>query len=207
MTKADPILKYKKAYQKNTNEKLIAEAQNSDLFAYIKVLLKAYKNIPNIIAILDKIIEKRATSVIPTASIYGGKFSTYGEIDHVIDLTARKDKLLNLYVLTGEMLSCLESEDKRLLTLKYVKKLSTQDIAASLKVTERTVFRRESSILNKLAICLLKKNWTSMFLQSQIGDEPWLNELYQKVKADELTNQARSEKVSRYNRSSSSITS
>lgn len=207
MTKQNPVSNYKKQYEKNLENQLLTEAKNSDLFAYIKVLLRAYKSIPNIISILDKIIEKRATTIIPTSSIYGGKFSTYGEIDHVINLADRKDKLINLYVMTGEMLSCLENQDKKLLTLKYVKMLTSEEIASALNITERTIFRRVNSALNKLAISLLKKNWTSQFIKSQMGDEPWLNEIYEKVKNDEISNLSRAKSVKAYNRSSSSMTS
>lgn len=171
---------------KNYDEKLLSIAYKSELNIYIKVLLEAYKSLPNIINIIDRIIEKRASSIMPVTTIYGSNyFNTFSEMNKVIDLTDRKDKLLNLFVIIENLLDSLNDNDRKIAVLKFVQKNTTEEIAKEMKTTDRTIYRRTNKIIEKLAIYMLKQNWTSEFLKSQIGNEPWIKELFNKKKISE----------------------
>ena len=193
------------------NKKLIAEAYKTDLIIYIKVLLDAYKSLPSIMNIIDRLIEKRASSVIPASYIYGNNYlTTYSEINKVIDMSERKDKLLNLYVIIENMLNSLNERERKIAVLKFVQKCNTEDIAKDFGTTDRTIYRTANRIVEKLAIFLLKQNWNSEFIRFQIGsNEPWLIELFKKKKAEEKINKQRGEKTvgKHQSKSSSSITS
>ena len=189
------IAKYKKDFNKSKEKALVEEAYKSDLITHIKVLFEAYKYLPKIIMTIDHIIEKRASSVIPTASIFGGKSSTYGEMNKVIDLSQRKDKLLNLYVMVDKMLDGLSSIERKLAVLKFIQKSCVEDIAKEIGLTERTVFRQSIRILEKLAVFMLEKQWNSEFIKFQIGNEPWLSEIFKKKKQEEETNLIRAQKL------------
>ncbi len=199
------------SFAKNTikiaNKRVKLNDSNFELFIYIKVLLSAYKTLPNIIGYLDKLIEKRASSFIFTSTIYGSNNSTFSEMNHVIDLSERKDKLLNLFVMSENLISSLSGDEKRLAVMKWVKNLSAEEIAFSFGITERTVYRRILTIQKKLMKFLIDKNWTASFIRSQIGNEPWLEELYCKKLRDEKSNKTKVFKKNLQSKSSSSITS
>lgn len=196
--------------EQNSNknkEDLIKKAYETKLIWYIKALLQIYKTLPNIISIIDKIVERKASSLIPASSIYGNTYSnTINQINKVLDMTARKDKLVNLYVLIEEMLNNLPSKDKTFAKLKFIQKNSTQDIIKELKIAERTVYRNSKLIIEKIAIYLLNRNYTVAFFNNQIGNESWIYEIInQKIKEDSVNNNRYKIKV--YNKSSSSTVS
>jgi len=171
---------------KNFEEKLLNIAYKSDLIIYIKVLLDAYKSLPNIINVIDKIIEKRASTLVPTSAIYGSNYyNTFSEMNKVIDLTERKDKLLNLFVIIENLLDYLTDDERKIAVLKFVQKNTTEDIAKEMNTTDRTIYRKTNKIIEKLAIYMLNQNWTTEFLKSQIGREPWIEESFRKKKLAE----------------------
>lgn len=172
---------------------LLDEAYKTDLVIYIKTLLEVYKSLPNIINIIDKIIEKKA-SILSTSNIYGNSYlATYNDIDKVINMGDRKNKLLNIYVIIEKLLDSLEDKDRKIAVLKFVQKNTTEEIAKDIGATERTVFRRALRIIEKLSIYALKNNWSTTFIKNQIGNEPWIQEIYNKKKNDESS--AKSKKV------------
>ena len=170
------LLKNKNKNSKN-NELFIKTAYETNLISYIKVLLGIYKNIPNIIGILDRIIEQNATSILPTNGIYGDSYlQTINQIDRVISLTERKNKLLNLFVIIESMINSLDYNDRKIAILKFTQKNSCGEIAKEINLTERTIFRKINSILEKISIYMLNQNWDTKFLDSQIGNEGWIYE-------------------------------
>ena len=64
---------------------------------WIKTLLSVHSNLPEIIKSVDKIIEINASSLSFITDIYNTEKSTYAQVEKVIDLTERKNKLLNLF--------------------------------------------------------------------------------------------------------------
>lgn len=201
----------------NKNEKLLKIKQNNVFFAslsdetkenltliaYIKTFFEIYKTIPNIISILDKIIEKRASTIFPTSTIYGNPHSTYSEINKVIDLTERKDKLINLHIIAENMLNSLKPKYKEIAYLKYVKKLTVDEIALQCEKCQRSIYRTLSTINNEILKFLKVKNWSIDFFKQQIGKENWIEEILE----SKLQNQIENEIKSYYNKSSSSTIS
>ena len=154
---------------------LIKQAYETNLISYIKALLGIYKNLPNIIGILDKIIEQRATTLVPTNTIYGDSYlQTMNQINKVINLTERKDKLLNLYVIIENIINSLDYTDRKIAILRYTKKYTCLEIANETNITERSVFRKLNRLLEKIAVFMLKQNWNTKFLDNQIGNEAWI---------------------------------
>jgi len=168
---------------RKNKEFLLDTLYKTHLNVYIKVLLEAYKSIPNIISVIDRIIEQRASTLLPSSSIYGTSYlCTIKEINKVIDLGLRKDKLLNLYVIIEKMLECLSEKDRKFVILKFVQKNTTSEIAKEMQVTERTIFRKSQKTIEEIGISMLKQNWSSEFIRMQIDNEPWLVDLFNKMK-------------------------
>ena len=73
--------------------KLIDDEQKMKL--WIKTLLYAQSSLPEIIKSVDKIIEINASSLSFVTDIYNTEKSTFAQVERVIDLTERKNKLVN----------------------------------------------------------------------------------------------------------------
>jgi len=194
--------KIKNCKNKNNISNLDLENQKYYLKIYVKTLLEIYKNLPNILCVLDKIIERRASTLMPTSSIYGGSFNeTYEQVNKVINLSERKDKLLNLYVIIEKFLEFLNQQERKIIILKFVQKYKNIDVAKDVNMSERTIFRKIDKILDKIALFLINQNWNLEFLKHQVGNESWINDLYkQKVNEDKKLKKT-------YNKSSSSLES
>lgn len=177
---------------KLSKEKMWEEAQKTKLNIYVKTLLEAYRTLPNVIKILDQIIESRASN----AMLSGGLFSsTYDEIDKVIELSERKDKLLNLYVICDNMLRMLPEKQRKFAIMKFVKKRSIESIAEELGTTKRSVYRSANNIIKLLCIKLLERNWDTKFIEFQIGEnEHWLETIFEKKLKEEEANNKRKNK-------------
>ena len=174
----------------NNTQKHIKTVSNNDLTElslYVKVLLDAYRSIPKIIGIIDRMIESKA-STISYSNVYGSSYETYSQVDKLISMGERKNKLLNLYVMIEEMLKSLNDIDRKILILKFVRHDTVNEIAEEINLTERSVYRKIIKIVNNLALFMIEKNWGVNFIKNQLGDEPWLTELYNKKKKEDLVN-------------------
>lgn len=172
---------------KLSKEDMWEEAQKTQLNIYVKTLLEAYRTLPNVIKILDQIIESRASN-----AMLGGLFSsTYDEIEKVIELGERKDKLLNLYYIADNMLKMLTEKQRNFVEMKFIKKRSIESIAEELGITKRNVYRNANNIIKTLCIKMLEKKWDSKFINFQIGEnERWLENIFEnKLKEEDSNNQ------------------
>lgn len=177
---------------KLSKEKMWEEAQKTKLNIYVKTLLEAYRTLPNVIKILDQIIESRASNAMLSSGLFS---STYDEIDKVIELSERKDKLLNLYVICDNMLRMLPEKQRKFAIMKFVKKRNIESIAEELGTTKRSVYRSANNIIKLLCIKLLERNWDTKFIEFQICEnEHWLETIFEKKLKEEEANNKRKNK-------------
>lgn len=170
-------------------ENMWEEAQKTKLNIYVKTLLEAYRTLPNVIKILDQIIESRASNAMLSSGLFS---STYDEIEKVIELGERKDKLLNLYVITDNMIKMLSEKQRKFVIMKFIKKRNIDAIAEELNINKRNVYRTANNIIKTLCIKLLERRWDSKFIAFQIGEnEQWLETIFQNKLREEEANQKR----------------
>lgn len=178
---------------KLSSSKMWDEAKRTQLDIYVKTLFEIYRTLPNVIKILDQIIESRASN----AMISNGLFSsTYDEIEKVIELSERKDKLLNLYFIADGMMKMLSEKQRKFANIKFIKKHTTETIAEELGTTKRSVYRCANSIIKQLCLKMLEKKWDSKFIAFQIGEnEKWIENIFNSKLKEENSNILRKEKI------------
>ena len=164
----------------------LEQAYKTKLTTLIKTLLEAYKSLPKIINIIENVIEKKA-STIPMSNIYGNSYNTtLRDMNKLINMGERKDKLINLFVIIETMLKSLNDEDRKFAVLKFVQKTTTPELAKEFNVCERSVFRKSIKVIENLALICLGKNWTTAFIKNQIGNESWIYDIYNSKLEDEI---------------------
>lgn len=170
-------------------EEMWEEAQKTQLNIYVKTLIEAYRTLPNVIKILDQIIESRASNAMLSSGLFS---NTFDEIEKVIELTERKDKLLNLYFIADNMIKMLNEKQKKFVVMKFIKKRSVDSIAEELGTTKRNVYRNANSIIKFLCLKMLERKWDSNFIRFQIGEnEHWLDNIFSAKIKEENSNDAR----------------
>lgn len=175
---------------KNSNKNLSSFLkllnQNQKMKLWIKTLLSAYSNLPEIIKSVDKIIELNASSLSFTSDIYNAEKSTYAQVERVIDLTERKNKLLNIYLIAKNLFSSVSEEDRIFLKRKYVYNWTAEDLATEYNVSIRTIFRRTEKLIDKIYETISRRNWSINFINLQVKGEAWLCERFNKFARDSM---------------------
>ena len=164
--------------------KLIDDEQKMKL--WIKTLLSVQGSLPEIIKSVDKIIEINASSLSFVTDIYNTEKSTYAQVEKVIDLTERKNKLLNLYLISKNFLSSVNEEERLFLKRKFVFNWTAEDLANEYDVSVRTIFRKTEKLIENIHEKLKRKNWSLKFLNIQVKNESWLLEKFYHFAKDSM---------------------
>ena len=114
------LVNKKQIKQNNLSFYLKSLSDEQKIKLWIKTLLSAHSNLPEIIKSVDKIIEINASSLSFITDIYNTEKSTYAQVEKVIDLTERKNKLLNIFLMSKNLLSSVSEDDRLFLKRKYI---------------------------------------------------------------------------------------
>ena len=155
---------------------------------WIKTLLSSYNIFPEIIKTVDKIIELQATSISFATDIYNGESTTYNQMEKVIDLSERKNALLNIFIMTKQIIKTLNTQDFDFLEKKFVFGWNAEDLSKEFNISVRTVYRKVDKLIDEIYHNLKRKNWSLRFLESQIKGESWLKEKFIKITSDYFKN-------------------
>jgi len=164
------------------DDKVLVLNEFEKMRMWVKTLLSIYGTIPNIIRIIDQIIERQAAN--PFAANYG--FNAVDQFDKIVNYYDRKNKLLNINIMTEKMVDDLTDDELELVGLKFEEKVTVDEIASMLKIERRSVYRKLDRIVNKLTNNALVRGWSTAFVESQLEDEPWVEERYKEIYRDYL---------------------
>ncbi|MBQ7579040.1 MAG: hypothetical protein IJT25_00715 [Clostridia bacterium] len=168
------------AVKAEDNKVVLEEFLNMKI--WVKTLLSIFGSLPNIIKLIDSILSKNATNPFGT-SMYD---STMNQIDKVINLYDRKNKMLNIYLLIKKIISDASEEDKKLISYKFVNKITIPAMAQKFNCTPRNVFRKINNLIDKLTASTIERGFTICFIESQLSSEPWIMEQYNSFKNEEI---------------------
>lgn len=155
---------------------------------WLKTLISSYSTIPEIVKTVDKIIEIQASSVSFVSDIYNKNGGTIDQVERVIDLSERKNSLLNIFIMTKKMLQSLPAEHFEFLERKFIYNWSNEELSNYYEISLRTVYRKTDKIISEVYEFCLKNKWTLKFIESQIKQEGWMKERYLKFVSDYLKN-------------------
>lgn len=164
--------------------KLLSDEQKIKL--WIKTLISVQSNLPEIIKSVDRVIETNASSVSFISDIYNKERGTYAQVEKVIDLTERKNKLLNLYLISKNLLSGLAENDRTFVKRKLVYNWTAEELAIEYQISIRTVFRRIEKVINEIFLKCKHKNWSLNFINTQVKNESWLYEKFNRFAKDSM---------------------
>ncbi len=155
---------------------------------WIKTLISEQSTLPEIIKTVDKIIEIQASSVSFTTDVFNKNGSTINQVEKVIDLTERKNSLINIYVITQNMLNVLSTNSLDLIERKFIYNWSMDELSEYYSVSIRTIYRKIDKLINQIYEECLKRKWTLNFIESQTKEEGWLKDKYLKCVNDYFKN-------------------
>lgn len=145
-----------------------------------KTLLNVYDCLFNLANEIDEIIEKFALN---SCNFYG--FSrTFQDMQKIIDLSERKKTMVNIKVMVEKVLLDLDDVSCKILTLKFIDKMSHDMIYSALNLKRRTYFRKYNEAVSAFSSKLLAHGYDESFIVKLIKNENWIlylfNEYYEK---------------------------
>lgn len=182
--------KTREVLSKNTKlSQCIKNMQNDLKFKFwIKTLISVKGTIPEIIRAVDKMIEIQASKVSFASNIYNKNGSTFNQVESVIDLSERKNFLLNIYIMSKKMTASLTIDEYEFLEKKYNYNWSAEEIANFYNCSIRTVYRKIDKLIDIICEYCIKQNWSLKFIESQTKNEGWLKEHYLKLVSEYIKN-------------------
>lgn len=145
---------------------------------WTKTILSVYRYLENICGAIDKIILQ---SGLNSANISGNNYflnNVETITNRIINLSERKVTLINLKVLTENILESMNPEDAQLLIEKYVDGKKCREIVESKNLSIRSVFRKldlaEKTFNRKLNF----KGYNDSKLKAFLEKEEWIKNAY-----------------------------
>lgn len=182
------LVNKKQIKQNNLSFYLKSLSDEQKIKLWIKTLLSVHSNLPEIIKSVDKIIEINASSLSFITDIYNTEKSTYAQVEKVIDLTERKNKLLNIFLMSKKLLSSVNEDDRLFLKRKYIFGWTAEELSQEYQVSIRTIFRKNEKLIEQIFEKTRRKNWTLKFITLQVKDELWLIEKFNRIAKDNMPN-------------------
>ena len=143
-----------------------------------KTILGVYKYLPRVTLAFDKLVKSRAYNSSAT-SLYNLAFNDIMNVaNSIINLTQRKNNLINLKVIIDKTLKSIDSTSARILIYKYFDNKKSAEIAKMLNVCNRTYFRKVNSALTHFTCALAKQGYDSFKLFQMLKNEKWIMLVY-----------------------------
>ena len=152
---------------------------------WTKTILSVYRYLERICDAIDKIC---VTSALSSTDILGQNYffnNVYAISQKLIDLGQRKITLINLKLLTEDVLSKMKEDQANLLIEKYIDARKTKDIAIKNNLSLRSAFRKltlaEESFDRKLNVM----GYDDKKISNMLKDETWINNVYERLCQDD----------------------
>lgn len=163
-----------------------------ELKVWSKTLLNIYGCLEKLTNAIDKLVFEFGMN---SARNYG--FScTFNDAQKIIELTDRKVKLINIKVLINKVLSSMDETSCKILTLKFIDKMSIDTIIKVLNLKRRTFYRKINNALASFANLLMVNGFNKENLFDFVQGETWIVDVYEEMLKKELSLQSE-EDVSR----------
>lgn len=139
---------------------------------WAKTLLNTYNCLETISSAIDKLVV--------TQGVNSGKntLTTMENAERIINLIQRKKLMVNLKVLTENIISSLNTISSRILVMKYIDKVKPEICFELLEMSRRTFFRKLNRAIDEFALRLKQMGYNSEKMSEMLANEHWIKEYY-----------------------------
>lgn len=151
---------------------------------WTKTVLSVYRYLERICGAIDKIVLQKALS---SSNILGQNYhynNVYSISQNLIDLSQRKVTLINLKILTEDILSEMSLKDSSILIQRYFDGKKMKEIAGGNEISMRSVFRKLANAESVFDRKLKLKGYDEKKLQEFLKDEQWILNSYSRIAND-----------------------
>lgn len=143
-----------------------------------KTILSVYKFLPRVTYAFDKLVKSRAYNSFATSAYNLGFNDIMNVANSIINLTQRKNNLINIKVISDKALKSIDKTSAKILIFKYFNNKKSAEIAQILNICNRTYFRKLNVALTHFTYALTKLGYNSYKLQQMLKCEKWIMSVY-----------------------------
>ncbi len=149
---------------------------------WAKTILYVYKYLNNVTDGIDNLIMRSALNSFYSRGERQAENSVMSVADKIIELSARKSRLVNLKVLADKALLSIEKGLAQILIERYMDNDEAELIAQRHDLNIRTYFRRLSQAEINFSQAMARLGFNDQKLLKYLNNERWIIEVYQKFK-------------------------
>lgn len=146
----------------------------------VKTLLNVYNYLGKVADGIDKLVTQNALNSFYARGERQSENGVMSVANRIIELSARKVRLINLKVLIDKSLKMISKESAVLLIQRYIDNDEAGEIALRNKLNLRTYFRKLIKAEGNFAQAMLRLGFNEDKLLRYIENEKWILEIYEK---------------------------
>ena len=150
-----------------------------DYLMWAKALVLCVRSFKRVTDNIDAVLEGMAMSRGKSAR------DTYSLMERAIDVIMRKQRIINLRVITTDMLNSLPDDKRHILTCRYVLSDTIAAIAKSGDISVRSVYRKLHAALLTCGDYLMKMGFDAGYFEKKYGKERWIFSTIRRFEAQE----------------------
>jgi len=140
---------------------------------WCKSFLSIYRIIPNLADCVDRLVEIKASSF--------NHFDTMTEMENMIDLQQKKVNLINLKVLTDEVILEMNQKKSKALIFRFIDGIDNKKAAMLLKMSRRTYYRLLECALKEFQSRLLSKILLNKNVYDSLQKDNFFERIFEKI--------------------------
>ena len=151
---------------------------------WAKTLLYVYKYLDRVAEGIDKLVCQNALNSFYTRGEKMGSNGVVATANRIIDLSARKTRLINVKVLTNKALKNLDKQYAQILIERYMDNDESEVIAQRHNLNIRTYFRKLYQAEISFCQFFARNGFGEDKLKEYLSCEKWILEIYEKFKSE-----------------------
>ena len=155
---------------------------------WAKTILSVYKYLDRVAGAIDKLVKQEAVNSFYYNGVSKNRNGTLDVANRIIDMSARKVRLVNIKVLADKALCECDRGSAQILIQKYMDGDGSQEIAERNNLNIRTYFRHLINAEEKFSSILAKEGFDDKKLCNYLAGEKWIMEVYYNLKNAEKEN-------------------
>lgn len=159
-----------------------------NLNIWAKTFFSIYRCLDRLATAADRYVKVNAYKSFGTTLNNISATRTEKLSDNIIKLMNKKITLINIKILTEQMLMALPKNQARLVIMKYIDNKSLEERAELFKTSVRTVMRWDNAIIEACASFLQENGYDGVKLVSILGNEKWILKVAEKIVREEQSN-------------------
>lgn len=146
---------------------------------WCKSFLSIYQIIPQLISSIDKLVYLKGVN--SSNFVNNPNNETFNQLDSIINLTQKKVNLINLKIITDQVLLEMDEKNSKLLMFRYIDNMKCKTAQALLNMPKRSYFRALSKALKDFELRFYSKVAKNNTLYSNFSTDEFFDNIFQKI--------------------------